>query len=634
MCGIAGVFYRDGQKAEERVLREMAAQIRHRGPDGEGAKAFDGAGLAHRRLSILDLSDAAAQPMPSEDGSVWIAFNGEIYNFQALRAELVAKGHTFKSTGDTEVIVHLYQEEGPDCIARLDGMFALAIWDVRERRMLLARDRTGKKPLYVYDDGKKVVFASEIKAILAHPDIDRAMNDASIPLYLTYGYVPSPQSCYTRIAKLPPASMQLFEFGKPPRTPRAYWDYPVVPEAAADGGARSVGSMAEVEERVRSLFIEAVRKRLVSDVPLGAFLSGGVDSTLVVGVMSQLMSQPVKTFTIGFEGDPDYDETAWARVASERFKTDHTEFKVKPESFELVEKLAWHYDEPYGDSSAIPTYIVSKLTREHVTVALTGDGGDELFAGYGRFYAAQLAEQLPRPLMKMLRMAARPLPGGTDFRSLVNRGKRFLERGAEDLPHRFRGWISFFTLEELGGLLSPEFARYAAPETIAASYEATLAKADGADLVNRLLYLNAKTYLLDDLNVKMDRASMAASLEGRSPFLDTDLIDYVFRLPGEMKLHGRTGKWILKRAFKDLIPMEIQNRPKMGFGVPLGAWFRGELKNYITDRLLDPGAKIYPMLRREYVQAMLAEHQSRGRDWGNHLWVLMMLELWLTSRTG
>ena len=609
----------------------MGAQIEHRGPDAWGVKSFAGGGLSHRRLKIIDLTEAAAQPMG--DAGVWISFNGEIYNFAALRAELVAKGHRFKSTGDTEVILHLYQEYGAEAIRRLDGMFALAIWNDRTKTLLLARDRTGKKPLYIYDDGSKVVFGSEIKAILAHPEVDDTGWHGALPLYLTYGYVPTPRTMYEKILKLPPASLQMFSLGETaaPET-KAYWDFPVADQQAADGGTKTIVSAEEAAKTIRTLFTEAVQRRMVADVPLGAFLSGGVDSTLVVGVMSQLAGRPIKTFSIGFEGAPDYDETSFARMAAERFGTDHTEFRVKPESFDLIEKLAWHYDEPYGDSSAIPTYIVSKLTREHVTVALTGDGGDEVFAGYGRFYAAQLAESLPRPLMRALKTMAGPLPGGDNFRSFVNRGKRFLDRASEELPERFRGWISFFTQDELQQLVAPELLGYATPEKLAESYSGALARCKNADLVNRLLYLNAKTYLLDDLNVKVDRASMAVSLEARAPFLDTALMEYAFRLRGDLKLSGRTTKWILKKAFEDVLPREITKRPKMGFGVPLGSWFRGELKGWLGDRLLDPGSRLYPFLQRPFVEKMFKEHQSRQRDWGGHFWVLAMLEIFLRGR--
>lgn len=634
MCGIAGVFYRDGRSADDRILERMAAQIEHRGPDAWGVKSFAGAGLAHRRLKIIDLTEAAAQPMGAPESGIWISFNGEIYNFQSLREDLIAKGHVFRSTGDTEVVLRLYQEYGSEAIRRLDGMFALAIWNERTKSLLLARDRTGKKPLYVYDDGKKVVFASEVKSILVHPEVDDSAWHGALPLYLTYGYVPTPRTMYERMRKLPPASFQQFTLGEPHAPePQDYWDIPVADTARrSDGGTQVITSVDEATRTVRALFTEAVKRRMVSDVPLGAFLSGGVDSTLVVGVMSQLAGRPIKTFSIGFEGSPEYDETRFARMAAKRFGTEHTEFHVRPESFDLIEKLAWHYDEPFGDSSAIPTYIVSKLTREHVTVALTGDGGDEVFAGYGRFYAAQLAESLPRPLMRALKAMTAPVPGGDNFRSLVNRGKRFLARASEDLPERFRGWISFFTHEELREMLSPDLLPLATPEALAESYGSALGRCRNADLVNRLLYLNARTYLLDDLNVKVDRASMATSLEARAPFLDTALMEYAFRLPGELKLSGRTTKWILKKAFADILPDEIRRRPKMGFGVPLGAWFRGELKGFLEDRLLEPGARIYPFVRRPFVEKMFREHQSRRRDWGGHFWVLAMLEIFLRSR--
>lgn len=632
MCGIAGALYRDGARADERVLEQMAGSIRHRGPDGQGVRSFPGAGLAHRRLAIIDLSENAAQPMSNEDGSVCIAFNGEIYNFRALRAELAAAGYRFRSHSDTEVILRLYEAHGVDAFPRLDGMFALAIWDARQRRLVLARDRTGKKPLYIYEDDRKVLFASELKAILAHPAVDTSLWEPAVPLFLTYGYVPTPATFYRRIRKLPPASLQVFENGSS-RPPRRFWDFPIEPkDHSRELWALTPRQVHDAEGRVRELFFEAVRKRLVSDVPLGAFLSGGIDSTLVVGVMSEIRSEPVRTFSIGFEGHPEYDETRFARIVAERFRTEHTEFKVQPESFDLLEKLAWHYDEPYGDSSAIPTYIVSKLSRQHVTVALTGDGGDELFAGYPRFLAAHLAAALPRPAARALFAAMSLVPSGGNARSLSARARRFIARAGEPLADRFRGWNSYFQLPELEQLLSPELGALATRELIGASYDEPLELARAADLTNRLLYLNARTYLLDDLNVKMDRASMAVSLEARSPFLDTALMEYVFRLPGHLKLRGRTTKWILRRAFRDLIPDEIQRRGKMGFGVPLGGWFRGELKSYLHERLLSPRASIYPMLRRQAVERMFREHQAGQRDWGQPFWLLSMLELWLDGR--
>ncbi len=633
MCGIAGLIYRDGRPADVQVLQRMARALEHRGPDGQGARAFRGAGLAHRRLAIIDLSDAAAQPMGTEDGALWVSFNGEIYNYRALREELAALGHRFRTQSDTEVILHAFRAWGEGALSKLDGMFAFALWDEREKRLLLARDRAGKKPLFVYDDGDKVLFASEMKALLAHPEVDDALWEPAAPLYLTYGYVPTPGTFYRRIRRLPPASFQTFRLGGGDTPPARYWDYPVVSHSRGEQlRAATPGAVREAELRVRELFFEAVRKRLVADVPLGAFLSGGLDSTLVVGVMSELRSSPVKTFSIGFEGQPAYDETGYARIVADRFRTDHTEFKVQPESWQLLEKLAWHYDEPYGDSSAIPTYVVSKLTREHVKVALTGDGGDELFAGYPRFLAAQLAEALPRPAAGLLSSALRPFPGNGNGRSAFERTRRFVDRAALPLPDRFRAWNSYFQLDELPLILSPELSALAGRGTVAESYDAPLRRAREADLINRLLYLNASTYLLDDLNVKMDRASMAASLEARAPFLDTALMEYAFSLPGHLKLRGGTTKWLLRRAFKDLIPPEVQRRGKMGFGVPLSAWFRGELKGHLEDRLLPRSSALYPMLRREMVARMFQEHQAKTRDWSGPFWLLSMLELWLSGR--
>jgi asparagine synthase (glutamine-hydrolysing) len=603
----------------------MAQQIAHRGPDGEGVALFAGAGLAHRRLSIIDLTNAAAQPLSSPDGRATIVFNGEVYNFQELRRELEAKGERFQSTGDTEVILRLYLDRGTSAIERLDGMFALAIWDDRERQLLLACDRTGKKPLYVYEDSEKVLFGSEIKAILAHPGVDRTMAPAAVPQFLSHGYVPNPHTFYQRIRKLPPASFEVIRPGATRRGPQQYWDFPVAPRSEQ----RKTLGLPEAERQVRDAFTRAVERRLIADVPLGAFLSGGIDSTLIVGVMAQLSPTPVKTFSIGFEGYPAWDETAYARLVADRFKTQHTEFKVRPESFELVEKLAWHYDEPFGDSSAIPTFIVSSLTREHVKVALTGDGGDEVFAGYPRFLAGAAGELLPGWTRRGLGRLARAMPRSQRFHSRGARVRRFALQISKDLPERLRGWLTFFTIEELHALLEPEFAEHATVEEIGFANRHYADGAAAADPINRLLYLNARTYLLDDLNVKMDRASMAASLETRAPFLDTALMELAFSLPGLMKLRGTTTKWILKRAFRDLLPTAVVRRKKMGFGVPLGAWFRGALRGFLEERLLAADARLYPMLRRSEVERLFHAHHAGAKDNGMQLWALWMLELWL-----
>lgn len=623
MCGIAGVLYRDGSRPTEGLLSAMAVEVAHRGPDGQGVRTFDGAGLAHRRLAIIDLSEGGLQPMQSADGRTWIAFNGEIYNFTSLRDELESLGHVFRSRSDTEVILAAWTQWGEGAFARLDGMFGLALWDTATRRLVLARDRTGKKPLYVYEDQEKVLFASEVKSILVHPNVDTQMWPEAVTQFLSHGYVPTPRTFWTRIRKVRPATFEVFEPGHAAARTAEYWEFPL-------GPARPV-ALEEARERVRSLFFAAVKKRLVSDVPLGAFLSGGIDSTLIVAAMAELTPGKVKTFSIGFEGHPQWDETAYARLVAARYGTEHTEFKVKPESFELIERLAWHYDEPFGDSSAIPTSIVSRLTRQKVTVALTGDGGDEIFAGYPRFAAAVAAEYIPRPLRGLARRLLEPLPAGERHGSTWEKGRRFALHASQPLPERLRNWVSLFSAAELQRILTPEYARYATPAVLGHSYSVLDGKTRSLDTLNRVLFLNARTYLLDDLNVKMDRASMAHSLETRAPFLDTALMEYAFTLPGSMKLRGATFKWVLKQAMSDLIPDEILTRKKMGFGVPLGAWFRDELKGVIRDRLLGDGAKIHRFVRREELERLLDQHEGRKRDLGLHFWSLWMLESWLRS---
>lgn len=602
----------------------MARAVAHRGPDGQGVRAFNGCGLAHRRLSIIDLSDAARQPMASADGRVHIAFNGEIYNFGELREELRKRGHSFGSSSDTEVVLAGYLEWGDAIIARLDGMFGIALWDDSRRRLILARDRTGKKPLYIYEDEQKVLFASEAKSILIHPEVDDRLWPEAIPQFLSHGYVPTPATFWARIRKLRPSTFEVFELGRPGSRAQQYWEFPMAT-------ARVVRDHREVQEEVRKRFFAAVKRRLVSDVPLGAFLSGGVDSSLVVAAMAEMSGQ-VKTFSIGFEGHPEWDETKYARLVSERYSTEHTEFKVRPESFDLIEKLAWHFDEPFGDSSAIPTAIVAQLTRQKVKVALTGDGGDELFAGYSRFGAAALAELIPSPIRGVARGMLQLIPPGEHRNSPCERSRRFALSAAQPMPERLRSWMSLFTARELSAMLQPEFARFALPSILGQSYADLDRRTTQLDTLNRILYLNARTYLLDDLNVKVDRACMAAGLEARAPFLDTGLMEYVASLPGSLKLRRGTFKWVLKRAMGDLLPQDIIHRKKMGFGVPLGAWFRGELRVALRERLLGEGAMLHTYLRREALEKLIEQHERGHRDLGLQFWSLWLLESWLRAR--
>lgn len=629
MCGIAGVLSRRGAPVAAPLVAAMTQQLAHRGPDGQGVWTCGPIGFGHRRLAIIDLTGGANQPMHSAGGDVTLVFNGEIYNFQELRRQLEAKGFVFRTKSDTEVIIAAWQAWGTAAVSRLDGMFAFALWDEKERTLLLARDRTGKKPLFVYEDDHRLLFGSEIKAILAHPDVDRSLNPEAVPQFLSHGYVPSPHTSYRRVRKVEPATWELHRPDAVVRVGR-YWDYPVGPETRVVGSRAIAAAAAEV----RSLFFDAVRRRLVSDVPLGAFLSGGVDSTLVVAAMATITQAPIKTFSIGFEGHPEWDETAYAAQVAKRYGTDHTEFKVRPESFDLVEKLAWHYDEPFGDSSAIPTFIVSSLTRAKVTVALTGDGGDELFAGYSRLGAATVAEYLPRPVRSVASQVLSRLPHAGNYKSPWERVRRFGEQAARDLPDRLRGWTSFFSADDLALLLQPAAASHATDEVLGRRYREAFYRARAGSTLNQVLYANARTYLLDDLNVKMDRASMAASLESRSPFLDTALMDYVFRLPGSLKLRGPQTKWLLKQSMRDLIPPEILTRKKMGFGVPLGAWFRGSLKQQLDSRLLEKQSPLHEYVRPEALAALLETHHSGRRDLGHQLWCLWMLDIWLRREGG
>ena len=625
MCGICGELrYGPGGEVHETELIAMRDQLLHRGPDSDGVYVSPNrrAGLGFRRLRIIDLTANASQPLSNEDGTVQIVFNGEIYNYQELRTGLVARGHRFKSQSDTEVIVHLYEEKGADCIADLDGMFALAIWDDRQRRLLLARDRPGKKPLFIYQANGLFAFASEIKSFFAHPDIVIEPDPEAIPYYFIYGYVPAPATFYKHVSQLEPGTMMLVESDGRTST-RRYWqlEYPKERDVRPIDRREAI---AGVRERVT----RAVERRLISDVPLGAFLSGGLDSTIVVGIMSRLMSEPVKTFSIGFEGDPAYDETSYARMVAERFKTDHTEFRVSPSAIDLVEKLVWHHDGPFGDSSAVPTYIVSKLTREKVTVVLTGDGGDELFAGYLRFYAAVLSERIPRVAGRAVdAVLSQMMTPGSDRHPLA-RAQRFFKAMGLPLYDRMTRWNALF-FEDLDVLLRPDFLGSLSPIDRLRNIARQMPLMDGRSTLSKVLQANFTSYLPDDLLVKTDRCTMANSLEARSPFLDRELIEYVAALPDDLKLDGRRTKVILREAFADILPPAIQRRGKMGFGVPLGTWFRGDLREYMRDLLLSPDARYKTMLSAPYVESLVARHLSGDANLGHQLWSLLCFEQWL-----
>jgi asparagine synthase (glutamine-hydrolysing) len=619
MCGIVGAVARGDARLAADELEASLRAIAHRGPDERGSWMGGECTLGHTRLAIIDLTEAAAQPMRSDDGGVVLVFNGEIYNHHDLRRELETRGHTFRSRSDTESILRGYQVWGDGVIERLDGMFALALWDAARGRLLLARDRAGKKPLFYGEANGMFRFGSTVAALHAagHP---RGIDESALPFYLAYGFVPPPATFHRDVAQLPPASRLVLERGRAPRVD-TYWQPPFGESAGP------VPTFAEASAHVRDLTVAAVARRLESDVPLGAFLSGGIDSTIVVGVMARLLGQRVRTFSIGFTGDPRFDETEFARLAARSFGTDHTEFKLEPSSFDLVETLVDHHDGPFGDSSAIPTYVVSKLARQHVTVALTGDGGDELFCGYERFIAAELSERVPSPLRRVASNLIHLLPAAESERSKLGKARRVLSAAALPLPDRVARWSSFFfdPRQLLRRDLSDALER--AIDAPLAWQRAIFDRSRGHTVLARVLDHNFRTYLPFDLLVKADRTSMAHGLETRSPFLDTALIEYVARLPAG-HLRSTVTKRVLKHAFRDLLPAAIRRRGKMGFGVPLGAWFRGDLNERLHD-YLGESARLRRWLDGAALAKLLQEHDDRVADHAQKLWLLLTLEVWL-----
>lgn len=621
MCGICGELSLErGGRVSAAALAAMAARLAHRGPDHEAVFVSpDGrAGLGFRRLSVIDLSLAARQPMPNEDGAVHLVFNGEIYNYRELRTPLAARGHVFRSQADSEVIVHLYEERGEAFVDELDGMFAIALWDGRAGRLVLARDRAGKKPLYVWRDAARLVFASEIKAIAAHPAVRVEMDGRAVPDYFRYGYVPHPRTFYRDVVQVEPGTIETIDLdGR--RTARRYWRI-AFPE---DAGLRGRVDVREAAQRVRELVTAAVARRLVSDVPIGAFLSGGLDSTIVAGVMSRLAGEPVRTFSLGFEGDPAFDETAIAEETAARLGTRHTAFRVRPDAVALLDTLVYHHDGPFGDSSAIPTYLVARLARAHVTVALTGDGGDELFAGYLRFGAALAAERVPRWAAAAAAGVLDRLPAPRHERHWLARARRFARHARRPLEDRLAAWTAVFgdDVEALLGTGPP-----------AAGGHPPASRPDGlarASPLARLLALNFEGYLHDDLLVKLDRMTMANALEARSPFLDRTLAEYAATLPDALKLRGATTKVVLREAFADLIPPAVARGGKRGFGVPLDEWFRGGLAPFVRDTLLAPSARLRDHVSQAYVRRLVEEHAAGWANHGHRLWALVTFERWL-----
>jgi len=621
MCGIGGkLFFDRARVVDPALLSQMSAVLRHRGPDDAGVYYDGQIGLAHRRLSIIDLSPAGHQPMSNIDGTVWITYNGEVYNFLDLRKELENDGVTFRSKTDTEVILSLYERHGTDCIRYLRGMFAFAIWDGRSRSLFLARDRLGKKPLYYYHDAEKFVFASEPKGILQDPEIPVSADFQAIHHYLTFGYVPSPQSAFLGFRKLPPAHYLVVRDGKV--QVERYWRL-----------RYDLKNRLTEEEQCEQLLAnlrEAVRIRMISDVPVGAFLSGGIDSSTIVALMSEFSSGPVKTFCMGFE-EEEYNEIPYARLVAERYGTDHHEFVVKPDVVAVLPELIWYYNEPYADCSAISTYYLAKMTQQHVGVALNGDGGDENFAGYGR-YLDNLSEvwfdRLPWLLRRSLESTAKMLPDLGHSRGLYLRGKRWLAAACQEPRRRYARWISFFLNTWKTELYTPSFREaMGSCDSVGLLLDAYPC-GDHADVVDGALAADVAMYLPEDLLVKVDIATMAHSLEARSPMVDHRFMEFAASLPSDRKLKGGTKKYILKQAVRELLPAAVIDRPKQGFGVPIGPWFRKELREMAYDVLLSSRCVGRGLFQRAYLQQILDEHMQGRVSWHPQLWCLLMLELW------
>jgi asparagine synthase (glutamine-hydrolysing) len=629
MCGLTGAVWSDPRLAiDAPTLARMAEVLRHRGPDDSGTyqtgmclrpgRADQPAvALAHRRLSIIDLA-GGHQPMSNEDGTIWLVFNGEIYNYQDLRRRLDGAGHQFRTTSDTEVLVHLYEDEGLDFLQHLNGMFALAIWDQPRARLILARDRMGKKPLVYRHEPGRLLFASELKSLLTVPGLPREVDRQSLDEYLTYQYVPHPHSILKGFAKLPPAHYAVLEDGR--LKVERYWSLDVRRERARP--------LAEDAAELNSLLTDAVRLRMQSDVPWGAFLSGGVDSSLIVGLMQQLSNVPVKTFSIGF-AESEYDESRFARQMAERFGTQHHELRVDLDQLDILPKLIWHFDEPLADSSAIATYCVSKLAREHVTVALTGDGGDELFAGYARYRASRLAswlDGLPRPLRRFAGAQFwQQLERDRPQRSTLRRAVRFGQALALAPQRRHVEWIAIFGESRRAALYTDEFLASLPDADPVDFFASAFARSAGRDPITRASLADLETYLPCDLMTKVDMASMANSLECRQPFLDYRVVELAARMPIAHKLGWRRGKRILHETFPDLMPPD---RPKMGFAVPLDHWLRGRFKATAHDVLLDRRAIDRGYFRPAAIERLLAEHESRRFDHSYRLWALLVLEWW------
>lgn len=709
MCGICGAVWTSAKKAVEPTVLDRATDaMQRRGPDARGVvrlplepgRAVEEKGVAfgHRRLAIIDLTDAGRQPFANDDRSIWLTFNGEIYNYIEIRNELKRRGRNFRTETDVEVLLRAYEEFGVDCLPKLNGMFAFAIWDSRKKRLLIARDRIGKKPLFYRVEPERLLFASELKALTLFPDVPQELDLTALRQYLTYQYVPHPRTIYRGIAKLPPASFLIWQDEKD-LTVERYWKAEEVAnfdekrkyapgdveralksgalgaarfgtedgwfedgEFKGNGGSRTAADFAEnndftersfdeTAKELRRRLEEATRLRMRSDAPFGAFLSGGVDSTVVVGLMKQFSEKKIRTFSIGF-AQKEYDETPFARRTAALFGTEHTEFFVEPDAEAILTPLVCEYGEPFADSSTIPTWYLCETTRREATVALGGDGGDELFCGYDRYKAVSLSLLINKAPKALRRFLAGPLrsaiPNSVRQRSPLRRARRFLETVGMDALEQYLQWIAIFNRERLHSLLSEEYweecakfdgeicgglrpdgTRPSADELDCVDFlQDAFQKFRRRDLTSAISFVDLLTYMPGDLTTKVDVASMQSSLEVRAPMLDPNVVELALQIPLKYKLWGKKGKYVLREACRDLLPDEIDARPKTGFGVPLDVWFRGPLNKTLKDALLSESANAAPLFDKKFVERLIKEHENREFDHAARLWSLLVFRIW------
>lgn len=618
MCGITGKIFLDrNRNIQETELRRMADAIEHRGPDDQGFHISGPVGLGFRRLSIIDLSHGH-QPLSNEDGTVWIVFNGEIYNYKELQFDLIAKGHKFRTQSDTETIVHLYEQYGTECVKRLRGMFGFAIWDEKKKQLFCARDRFGIKPFYFYQDRNQFVFGSEIKTILRADDVNHDLSAEGLYSYFAYNYITSNLSIYEHIKKLQPAHSMLFSFDNPEPRIEKYWDVRFDPDETLNED--------QWVEQIDHELSESVKLHMVSDVPLGAFLSGGIDSSATVAMMARNSDRPIQTFSIGFKDDPN-EEIKNARLLAEKYGCVHREQIVEPESIGLLPKMVSAYDEPFGDSSAIPTYYVSKFAREHVTVALSGDGGDELFAGYDIYGYFQKLHSLSSPLPELNKAFWGTVNAVIPRTSLGKGATHFLSKDRDLMGAYLTSWPK----KERDQLIL-ESENFVHSDAIPEDYKVSIlkeGKQKGHDFLSNLQYLDMRTFMVDSVLTKVDRASMLSSLEVRVPILDHKFAELTFRIPSSLKLKDGKSKYIFKKMLEKYLPQQILNKPKSGFVAPIASWLKGALEEYVNDTLMSNNSLVYDYLDREHVREIVLESRKSSRDFSGRIWAMLFFEEWL-----